>query len=235
MATDELARLQGGSTIVTEPVVDVGEATAPYAGWFVGDRIPVTQWDGTGTDTVEVVGVTVTEDADGNVSAIPELQSPLQSRSEAFARKLRRAAPGIESDVATIARKPNENNRTGKIALEELTWGFDGQLRDKSPEMRFRRTCRPTFWDVTLSVPGSTASAMQVLKNGSPLTLTQNNVGSLTSILIPAGVYHVAALIEDVVCTEMDTIVFDVTTAGTDAETLSCQLLGAVSEQTGGG
>ena len=230
MATVELGRIQSGTGIVAEPVVTVGDASAPYSGWHVGDSIPVTQWDGTGTDNVEVVGITVTEDEQGTVAAVPELQSPLQSQAATYEAQLRRASPGIRSDVATLSRRPRDNNRTGKIALEELTWGFDGQMRDQSPEMRFRRTCRVTFLDVTITTPGTTATALQVLKAGAPLTLTQNNVGSLTSMLIPAGVFHAVALIENVVCTEFESIVFDVTTAGDGAQTMACQLLGAVSE-----
>lgn len=229
--TQELARLQGGESIVAEPVVTVGDATAPYAGWFVGDSIPVTQWDGTGTDTVEVTGITVTEDDNGVVSATPELQSPLQVRAEQMATKLRRAQPGITSNVATISRGIDRNNRGGEVATEELAWGFDGQLLDKSPPMRFRRRVRATFWDLTLTVPGSTATALQILKNGTAVTgMSQNNVSPVSFALFPAGVRHVALLVDNEVFTEFDEVVFDVTTAGTGAETLSCQLLGAVSE-----
>lgn len=66
MGTQELARLQAGESIVAEPVVDVGTAAAPYSGWYVGDKIPVSGWD-SGTDTVPVTGITVTEDDNGVV------------------------------------------------------------------------------------------------------------------------------------------------------------------------
>ena len=71
---------------------------------------------------------------------------------------------------------------------------------------------------------------MQLLKNGTPVTgMTQ--FGATTSYAtFAAGVRHVALLIENEVFTEMDVVRFDVTTAGTGAETLSCQLLGAASE-----
>lgn len=229
--TQELARLQGGESIVAEPVVTVGDATAPYAGWFVGDSIPVTQFDGSGTDTVEVVGITATEDEFGVVSVTPELQTPLQVRAERMATKLRRAQPGVTSNVATISRGMDRNNRGGEVGTEELAWGFDGQLLDKSPPMRFRRRVRATFWDLTLTVPGSTSTALQILKNGTPVSgFSQNNVSGLSSALFPAGVKHIACLIDNEVFTEFDEVVFDVTVAGTGAKTLSCQLLGAVSE-----
>lgn len=231
LATKELARLQGGESIVAEPVVTVGDATAPYAGWFVGDSIPVTQFDGTGTDTVEVTGITVTEDDNGVVSATPELQSPLQVRAERMATQLRRAQPGITSNVASISMGMDRNSRGGSVATEELTWGFDGQLLDKSPPMRFRRRVRATFWDLTLTVPGSTSTALQILKNGTAVSgFSQNNVTGLSSCLFVPGVHHVACLIDNEVFTEFDEVVFDVTVAGTGAETLSCQLLAAVSE-----
>lgn len=230
-ATQELARLQGGESIVAEPVVTVGDATAPYAGWFVGDFLPVSGWD-TGYEQIEVTGITVTEDDNGEVKAIPELQSPLQVRAERNALQLRRAAPGISSNTVSIARGTDKDVRAGSVATEELSWGFEGQLLDKSPEMRFRRRVRATFWDLTLLVAGSTSTALQILKNGTPITgqFTQNNIGSLDYALFPAGVQHIAVLVENTIFTEMDTIIFDITTVGTGAETLSCQLLGAVSE-----
>lgn len=121
--TQELARLQGGESIVAEPVVTVGDATAPYAGWFVGDSIPVTQFDGSGTDTVEVVGITATEDEFGVVSVTPELQTPLQVRAERMATKLRRAQPGVTSNVATISRGMDRNNRGGEVGTEGAGMG----------------------------------------------------------------------------------------------------------------
>ena len=229
-ATKKLAELQGGEPIVAEPVVDVGDASAPYVGWGVGDSIAVTQFDGSGTDTVEVLGLTVTEDDDGNVSVVPELQSPVLARAEQNALALRRSAPGIRSNTVSIARDQKSDTRQGKLQLEELYWGFDGQLHDISPEYRFRRRSRATFWDLTLNVAGSTSTQLQLLKNGTPVTgMTQ--FGATTSYAtFAAGVRHVALLIENEVFTEMDVVRFDVTTAGTGAETLSCQLLGAASE-----
>lgn len=231
MATQELARLQGGESIVAEPVVNVGNAAAPYAGWYVGDKIPVSGWD-SGSDTVPVTGITVTEDENGDVRAVPELQSPLEVRAERNALKLRRAQPGLSSNTVSIARSADSQVRSGALQLEELSWGFEGQLLDKSPEMRFRRRCRITFWDMTLLVAGSTATALQILKNGTPITgrFSQNNVAAQDYALFPAGVNHVVVLIDEVVVTEMDTITFDITTVGSGAETMSCQLLGAVSE-----
>lgn len=229
MALQELARLQGGSGIVAEPVVEVGTAAAPYAGWYVGDKIPVSGWD-SGSDTVVVTGITVTEDDQGEVKAVPELQSPLEFRSERMATQLRRSQPGISSNTVSIARDSDKQNRSGAVATEELSWGFDGQLRDKSPVMRFRRRARATFWDLTLTVPGSTPTALQLLKNGTPVTgMSQNNTSTDYALFL-AGVHHVAVLISNEVFEEMDEVEIDVTTAGTGAETFSCQLLGAVSE-----
>lgn len=229
-ATQKLAELQGGEAIVAEPyIASFGTFTAPYFGWFVGDRIPVDGWS-SGTTSVPVTALTVTEDDDGNASVTPELQSPVQERSEKMATALRRAQPGLTSNTVSIARGDREDTRQGKLELETLSWGFEGQLRDISPEFRFRRRCRATFWDLTLTVPGSTATALQILKNGSAITgMSQNNTTTSTA-LFPAGVKHIALLIPNVVCTEFDTIRFDVTLAGTGAETLSCELLGAVSE-----
>lgn len=230
MALQELARLQGGESIVAEPVVSVGDASAPYAGWFVGDSFPVDGWD-SGSDTVECTGITVTEDDDGVVRAVPELQSPLQVRAERMAIQLRRAQPGLTSNTVSIARNDDNQVRAGKIGTEEISWGFDGQLLDKSPPMRFRRRSRVTFWDVTLTVPGSTPTALQLLRNGTPVTgFSQNNVSPVSYIVLPAGVYHAVALLNNEVFTEMDEVTFDITTVGTGAETLSCQLLGATSE-----
>lgn len=229
MGTQELARLQAGESIVAEPVVDVGTAAAPYSGWYVGDKIPVSGWD-SGTDTVPVTGITVTEDDNGVVRAVPELQSPLQVRAENNARQLRRAQPGISNDTVSIARDPQSKTRSGSLQLEELSWGFEGQLLDNSPEMRFRRRCRATFWDLTLTVPGSTSTTLQLLKNGTPITGMSQFGNTTSSALFLPGVHHVALLIENEVFTEFDTVQFDVTLVGTGAETLSCQLLGAVSE-----
>lgn len=229
MGTQELARLQAGESIVAEPVVDIGTAAAPYSGWYVGDKIPVSGWD-SGTDTVPVTGITVTEDDNGVVRAVPELQSPLQVRAENNARQLRRAQPGISNDTVSIARDPQSKTRSGSLQLEELSWGFEGQLLDKSSEMRFRRRCRATFWDLTLTVPGSTSTTLQLLKNGTPITGMSQFGNTTSSALFLPGVHHVALLIENEVFTEFDTVQFDVTLVGTGAETLSCQLLGAVSE-----
>lgn len=231
MALQELARLQGGESIVAEPVIEVGNAAAPYAGWFVGDSIPVSGW-ASGSDTVPVTGISVTEDENGDVRAIPELQSPLQVSAERNALRLRRAQPGLSSNTVSIARSADSQVRAGSIGTEEITWGFEGQLLDKSPEMRFRRRTRATFWDLTLLVAGTTATALQILKNGTPITgrFSQNNVAAQDYALFPAGVKHVAVLIDEVVFNEMDTVIFDITTVGAGAETLSCQLLGATSD-----
>ena len=229
MAEQELARLQEGNAIVAEGIVGIGGANDPYSGWTVGDSIPVSGWNA-GTESLEVVGMTVNEDDEGNPTVVPELRSLVESRAERNEVQLKRAAPGLTSEVAAVARDDKLRYQTGKLNLEELSWGYDGQLRDKSSVMRYRRRCRITFLDVTLTVPGSTATALQVLVNGSPLTMDQNNVQGNTSLLIPAGVYHAVGLIPNVVVTEFDGIEFDVTTAGTGAETMSCQLLGAVSE-----
>lgn len=231
MGLQKLAELQGGESIVAEPVVDVGDAAAPYAGWFVGDSIPVSGWT-SGTESVPVTGITVTEDDNGEVRAVPELQSPLQVTAERNALKLRRAQPGLAASTATIARGTDSQVRSGTVGTEEISWGFDGQLQDKSPPMRFRRRCRATFWDLTMLTAGSTPTALQILKNGTPITgrFSQNNVAAQDYALFPAGVKHIAVLIDEVVFTELDEVVFDVTTAGTGASDFACQLLGAVSE-----
>lgn len=130
----------------------------------------------------------------------------------------------------SIARDPQSKTRSGSLQLEELSWGFEGQLLDNSPEMRFRRRCRATFWDLTLTVPGSTSTTLQLLKNGTPITGMSQFGNTTSSALFLPGVHHVALLIENEVFTEFDTVQFDVTLVGTGAETLSCQLLGAVSE-----
>lgn len=227
-----LGDLSLGSRTVTADVEPLTAAETPYLGYRIGDDITLPDESGTPT-AYRVVSITVDEDDDGVITFTPELESPMAVEVQRVRTWLGRLSSGTlngRSNLASIATSVSSEIIPGG-RQEITTQVFSQQVVEalESPSWQPARRSRFTFVDITLLVPGSTATVIEVRKNGVALTWNQNGTDT-TQFLVPAGVYHVIGILndQDIVVEELDRITMAVTTAGTGAEQLSVNCFFAV-------
>lgn len=232
-AVAQLAAIAAADPIVADVVLE--EGSRPHLDYLLFDRFPVTQYDGTGTDNVKVAGMTVAEGTGEDdlavVTAVLELRSAVEDAAELDLARTRRAALGADSDVVSMRRDDNTTRSSGPIPYEVLTWAEKEPEEGELGGLNFERSSVPVSLDVTLLTPGTTATVLELKKNGALMSCYQNNVGPNTQVLIPAGVYHVICLFWDQLpVSKLENFVLEITQLGGGAANLKAELLGASVE-----
>jgi hypothetical protein len=229
-----LAAFKAGVTTVTADVVPTTTAQTPYVGgWAAGASVTVPRPSNSGTgEVMQVRAITVTENQDGELSFTPELIRAEESRSLLVNQQLQRLGNGTLNgrvNNAVVASDVDPDVSAGRVEMSEQQFSKDTLAVEISPYFTPSDYYRIEDVWVSLKEPGTTATTLQVLVDGTAQQFKIAGASASTTITIPAGIYTVYGYI-----TSQKTIAptsnmqVSVTAAGTGAVGLNAKLrLGA--------
>ena len=189
-----LERYGSPFSTITARLSPATTVSTPYVGqWGPGATITLPR-PSTGVATVaQVRSLTMTEDDNGNASFSPELLTLTESRAAQTDLYLRRLGEGTlngRAAAATVAGDIDPDAKVGKVETWEQSYSQDTIEAKESPQWYPPNDGRVVSADVTILTPGTTATTLQVLVSGVPMSFQVNGTTS-TTITVPAGRYHV--------------------------------------------
>jgi hypothetical protein len=199
IATDRyLSRFGSPFSSITARLSPTSTASTPYVGqWHPGATITVPR-PSTGNDaTAQVRAITMTEDDSGNVVFAPELLTLLETRAAQTDLYLRRLGEGTlngRAAAATVAGDIDADMKSGRVQTFEQVFSQDAPTVSVSPDYVPSDYGRLLTVNATMVTPGSTSTTLQILVNGSPVSISVNGSSS-TTLTMPAGRYNVFGIV----------------------------------------
>jgi hypothetical protein len=152
----------------------------------------------TGANSVaQVRAITMTEDDSGNVVFAPELLTLLETRAAQTDLYLRRLGEGTlngRAAAATVAGDIDPDMKSGRVQTFEQVFSQDAPTVSVSPDYVPSDYGRLLTVNATMVTPGSTSTTLQILVNGSPVSISVNGSSS-TTLTMPAGRYNVFGMV----------------------------------------
>lgn len=226
-----LAGLKNGVTTVTAELVPTTVGQTPYVGlWGPGASVTVPRPSNSGTNEVmQVRAMTVTESVDGDLSFTPELVRAAETQSTLQRNQLDRLGAGTlngRSAAAAVATSIDPDVNAGRVATTEQQFSKDTLAVELSPNYTPSDYYRIQDVWVSLKTPGTTATTLQVLVNGTAQEFKIAGAAASTTITIPAGIYTVYGYITShVEVAPNSTMQISVTGVGTNAVGLNARVV----------
>lgn len=209
-----LTRYSSAFSTLTAQLSPTTVRSTPYVGqWGPGASVGIPQPSTGSTVTAQVRSLTMTEDEFGNVSFSPELLTLMESRAAQTDLYLRRLGEGTlngRAAAATVAGDIDPDAKSGKVQTWEQSYSQDTIEAKESPQWYPPNDGRVVSADVTILTPGSSATTVQVLVSGVPISF-QVNGSTSTTITVPAGRFHVFGM----ATTQVDVTALNAVTAKT--------------------
>lgn len=225
-----LAAFKAGVTTVTADVVPTTTAQTPYVGgWAAGASVTVPRPSNSGTgEAMQVRAITVTEDVDGTVSFTPELMRAEESRTVLVNQQLQRLGNGTLNgrvNNAVVASDVDPDVSAGRVEMSEQQFSKDTLAVETSPYFTPSDYYRIEDVWVSLKEPGTTATTLQVLVDGTAQQFKIAGASASTTITLPAGRYTVYGYITShKQIAPTSTVQVSITAAGTGATGLNAKL-----------
>jgi hypothetical protein len=193
-----LSRFGSPFSSITARLSPASTASTPYVGqWYPGATITVPR-PSTGANSVaQVRAITMTEDDSGNVVFAPELLTLLETRAAQTDLYLRRLGEGTlngRAAAATVAGDIDPDMKSGRVQTFEQVFSQDAPTVSVSPDYVPSDYGRLLTVNATMVTPGSTSTTLQILVNGSPVSISVNGSSS-TTLTMPAGRYNVFGMV----------------------------------------
>lgn len=214
---------------ITGRLSPTSTAATPYVGqWHPGATITVPR-PSTGIDTsAQVRAITMSEDDLGNVVFSPELLTLLETRAAQTDLYLRRLGEGTlngRAAAATVAGDIDPDMKSGRVQTWDQVFSQDTVEVKQSPDWVPTDYGRVLIVNATMVTPGTTSTTLQVLVNGSPLSISVNGSTS-TTMTMPAGRYNVYGMVTTQVdVSPVTNIRLSTTAVGTGAAGLAVKVI----------
>jgi hypothetical protein len=214
---------------ITASLSPTSTAATPYVGqWHPGATITVPR-PSTGIDTsAQVRAITMTEDDSGNVVFSPELLTLLETRAAQTDLYLRRLGEGTlngRAAAATVAGDIDPDMKSGRVQTWDQVFSQDTLEVKASPDWVPSDYGRLLIVNATIVTPGTTSTTLQVLVNGSPVSISVNGSAS-TTMTVPAGRYNVYGIVATQVdVSPVTNIRLSTTAVGTGAAGLAVKVV----------
>ena len=224
-----LSRFGSPFSSITASLSPTSTAATPYVGqWHPGATITVPR-PSTGIDTsAQVRAITMTEDDSGNVVFSPELLTLLETRAAQTDLYLRRLGEGTlngRAAAATVAGDIDPDMKSGRVQTWDQVFSQDTLEVKASPDWVPSDYGRLLIVNATIVTPGTTSTTLQVLVNGSPVSISVNGSAS-TTMTVPAGRYNVYGMVTTQVdVSPVTNIRLSTTAVGTGAAGLAVKVV----------
>lgn len=224
-----LSRFGSPFSSITARLSPYTTASTPYVGqWYPGATITVPR-PSTGANSVaQVRAITMTEDDSGNVVFAPELLTLLETRAAQTDLYLRRLGEGTlngRAAAATVAGDIDADMKSGRVQTWDQVFSQDTLEVKASPDWVPSDYGRLLIVNATIVTPGTTSTTLQVLVNGSPVSISVNGSAS-TTMTVPAGRYNVYGMVTTQVdVSPVTNIRLSTTAVGTGAAGLAVKVV----------
>lgn len=116
VATEQLAIYANRRTAITAELLPRGLPDTPYVGFRLGDVLTVPDIDGTPADE-RVVGISVSQDSDGEMSYALDLKDTVLEEQERFAQALKKMSDGTIGGTSKVAAPLGMAAPRGQVPL----------------------------------------------------------------------------------------------------------------------
>lgn len=207
-----------------------GAPGSPYRDVWPGDQVQVTNWDDE-FDYERIESITMEQSESDIVQFSFEIESKQDSVQRRLVTTSKIAARGLlggQTERVAPIRQADGQVGSGYLEGQDVTWSPKNFEIGESPTFSFQRAVRPYLARFTWVVPCTSASVVQVRKNGVALTVGYYNTWG-SSVVVPAGTGSMWCLIRDVVVAPgVEVLSAAVTAAGAAGQQFSADIFTAV-------